>query len=105
MGQFIVKLEGKYFVWSTVVDCPVTAPMSLDELKAYVREQDGARGIADLGSRLDRVEQTGFSLNDRTYSLESLLCCNRCGPGEQPFTEAQLRAWARGDEMPLRGTT
>jgi hypothetical protein len=104
MGQFIVKLEGKYFEWSTIVDGPITNPMSLDELKALVGERDGSRGLADLDSRLERVERTGFSLHDRSYSLESLLCCNRCGPGERPFTEQELRAWARG-EMPLRGAT
>lgn len=97
MGQFIVKLEGKYFEWSTIVDAPVSSPMTLEELKAHTLAEFGRVGYDELDARLERVEQNGFSLRDRSYDLEALLCCNRCGPKETPFTEAQLRAWARGE--------
>lgn len=97
MGHFLVKLENRYFEWSTIVDCPVSAPMTLEELKAHVQEEHGANGMRELGPRIERLEENGFSLHDRSYDIGALICCNRCGPGESEWTEEQLRAWARGE--------
>src|SRR5882724_530256 len=78
MGCPIVKLGGKYLVWSTIADAPATYGMTRDELVAYVREEDGERGVEGLAWRLDRVEAKGTSVfNDK--SAEDTGRLNRAG--------------------------
>ncbi len=99
MPRYIVKLEDRYFEWSTVVDAPVTYPMTLEQFEAYYREEYGRVGMEQLPERLERVERQGTSA--RGYEtpgrscVEGLLACNRAGPRETCLTLDELRDWAR----------
>lgn len=89
MGQFIVKLAGRYIVWSTVVDAPVTYGMTLDELREHVQQRDGSNGLAALASRLERVEQYGTS-SPHHESPDEVMWLNRAGRNETALTKAQI---------------
>lgn len=92
MGRFIIKLEDKYLEWSTVVDAPVTFGMTLDEFKAYYKDEYGASGMHGLDERLKRVEEKGTSsmIDD---SLDSVISHNRAGKNETHLSKKKLIEW------------
>jgi hypothetical protein len=105
MGQYIVKLEGKYLMWSTVVDAPITYGGTLAELRAYVKERDGENGLRDLTERLKRVEAKGTSAIDED-GPDDVMWLNRAGKGETPLTKAQIiehYVLQREDKEPPKG--
>ncbi len=81
MGRYIVKLEEHYLEWSTIIDMPTTFGMSLEELHAYVKEEQGNEGLRDLPRRLARVDAKGTSAHD-DKSADDTIWLNRAGPGE-----------------------
>lgn len=95
MPRFIVRLEGRYFEWSTVVDSPITAPMTREEFAAYYREEYGRSAMTEFEERMVRVEERGVSAF-AYESAEDLMDGNRAGADESEMTLDQLRAWARG---------
>jgi hypothetical protein len=91
MGQFIVKLAGKYLVWSTIVDAPVSYGMDEAELREWIKDEYGEQGLRDLPARLARVEKKGTSA--LTYeSAERTIWFNRAGPNETQLTVPQIIA-------------
>jgi hypothetical protein len=93
MGQGIVKLGKRYVVWSTIVDAPISAPMTRDELVEWVRAEEGRRGVDELPSRMARVDAKGTSFHNRD-SAEHTVRINRAGPAERELTYEELVAWA-----------
>jgi len=89
MPKFIVKLEGYYFEYSTIVDAPVTFGMSLDEFKEYYQVEYGRQGMNGLPERLERVEAKGSSAIDREDATDTL-SGNRAGPNESELTVEQI---------------
>lgn len=81
MSRYIAKFGDLYCDWSTVVDAPVTYLMALEDFKDYVHQEYGAKGLEELASRLERVEQTGTSARDGTTAAD-LLDFNRAGANE-----------------------
>ena len=81
----ILKLEGKYLVWSSIVDAPITYGMTLDELREYWREEYGRSGKDDLERILPRVESHGFS-SPRYSSFADVIEGNRAGENESELT-------------------
>lgn len=96
MPQFIVKLEDRYFDYSTIVDAPVTEPMTLEAYTEHYRTEFGERGMKELPARLERVEKHGTS-SQQGETPEEMLMCNRAGPNESPCSIEAFRAWARGE--------
>lgn len=94
MPTFICKLDGLYFEWSTVVDAPVSAGMTLDEFVAYYRDQYGARGLDGLDSRLARVEAAGTSSRMHP-SVMDVLKGNRAGEEESEASREEIVAMLR----------
>lgn len=88
MGKFIIKINDKYFEWSTIVDAPITYGMSLEELSAYIRRTQGTEGLDLLPKRLERVNQKGTSAIDRT--LDNLISSNRAGINEKNITAEEI---------------
>lgn len=87
-----VNAEGRdyYFEFSTVVDAPVNAGMSLEEFTEYYREEYGRRSMEfEFPNRMKRVEEQGTSSTSGD-SLEDLICCNRAGKDETRLTVEQL---------------
>ena len=97
MPRYIVKLEGRYFEWSTVVDAPVTEPMTPEEFRDYWRDEYGRTGMLRLPEHMARVEEWGTSCGGLALSAEECLRFNRAGPNETCLSMDELRAWARGD--------
>ena len=81
MPQYIAKLNGLYFLWSTVVDAPVTGGMTLPEFREYYQDRFGTEGMRDLPQRMERVAAKGTS-SRLDGSVDEMLVANRAGPGE-----------------------
>lgn len=85
MPRYIVKLKDCYFLFSSVVDAPVTFGMSLDEFKEYYEFEYGQDGLNNLDNRLARVEKYGSS-DMAGLSADDVLEFNRAGPNEDELT-------------------
>ena len=97
MGQFIIKLEDKYAIYSTIVDAPIAGGMTLEELHEWTRFKYGQAGIDELPARLARVEAKGTSaINEE--SAQSTVSGNRAGKNESTLTWEQLVAWCNGPD-------
>jgi hypothetical protein len=88
MPRYIIKLEEKYLVWSTVVDAPITNGLTLEELTDFIEWQHGQEGLADLPDRLKRVEESGTSAVG--YNVYDIITYNRAGPNESCLTKEEL---------------
>lgn len=82
MGHCLIKIKDLYFEWSTVVDAPVTYGMTLDELKAYVKEERGNDGLRELPRELENIERQGTAIQTN-YTLAELTDNNRAGENEK----------------------
>jgi len=78
MGRIIAKIKHPktghdvYFEWSTIVDGPVTYGMTLEEFKAYYKDEYGRHGMESLPDQLIKVDLHGH--NSRFYkTVEDLL--------------------------------
>lgn len=92
MPRVIVKIKESYFEFSTVVDAPVTPPMSLDVFKRYYQIEYGKKGSSDLDERLKRVEQFGTSCVN-SKSAKELLAYNRAGKNETHLSWKKFIEW------------
>ena len=91
MPRYIGKIDGRYFEYSTVVDAPVTVLMGLEEFKAYYLAEYGRCTFDGLEERLARADTKGTS-SMLDSSLEDMLLCNRCGPGETELSVEDFKA-------------
>jgi hypothetical protein len=97
MGRFICKFDdgptAYYLEWSTVVDAPVTFGMSLDEFKAYYRDEYGRQGM-DFGfeERMKRVEEKGTS-SQLDSCVDDVISGNRAGKDETCLSKEQIIEW------------
>jgi len=97
MGKPIFILDGKFFVWSTVLDTPITPGLTMGQLEEFIFSEEGEIGLATLPARLDRVAEKGTSSQEHD-SVEDLLFLNCMGQkgGRLPVDEAlaMIRSWA-----------
>lgn len=100
MPRFLLKLSSKIVEWSTIVDAPITQPMTREELQEYIREQYGEEGLRRLPSRLVDMDLYGASSGE---TPREAVTCNRAGEGETEMSYVQLCAWADagGGPMPV----
>lgn len=89
MPRYIIKLEDKYLVWSTVVDAPITNGMTIEELTEFIEWQHGQDGLSDLPDRLKRVEEKGISAFNYD-SVDEIIAYNRAGKDETCLTKEAL---------------
>lgn len=93
MARGLIKLtdcERDYYLeWSTISDRPSTYGMSLDELKAFVKDEYGKEGLRDLPDRLARLDAKGTSFHGDGDAISTILC-NRAGVGETKLTYRQI---------------
>lgn len=82
MGRCLIKIKDLYFEWSTVVDAPVTYGMTLDELKAYIKEERGNDGLKELPRHLENIDRQGTAMQTN-YTLAELVANNRAGENEK----------------------
>lgn len=89
MGRYIIKLNDRFFVWSTVVDAPVTYGLTTDELREFICIEYGRRGLDNLAAQLERVEAKGHSGHE-DFTLAELLAGNRAGENEMTLTPDEI---------------
>lgn len=89
MGSYILRLEDKYLIWSTVVDAPTTTAMTREELEKYYREEYGNSSMHDLRLRMARVDGKGTSAHGDNCAM-STVACNRAGPDEATLSYQQI---------------
>lgn len=89
MPRYIIKLEGKYLEWSTIVDAPVTEPMTLLDFRDYYKMRNGTESMLMLEPRLERVEEKGTSCHYYD-SAEATIAHNRAGEDESCLTLEQI---------------
>jgi len=85
MGRVIIKIKDRYFIWSSVVDAPITYGTDLEGLKEWVKFEHGEQGLRDLTERLERVDTFGTS-SEYGYPIEDLIRGNRAGENETTIT-------------------
>ena len=94
MSRFIVKIRDRYLEWSTVVDAPVTAGMSLDDFQRYYVAEYGPDSESYFGDFIKLANETGAS-DDYDWRNS-----NRAGPKETALTEDELyRVYCLGLEL------
>ena len=89
MGNCIMKLDGRYLIWSTVVDAPTTELMTLEEFEVYYRNQYGRTGMEGLPHRMERVKAKGNSFFSGMTNDE-VIAGNRAGENETELSKEQI---------------
>lgn len=92
MGHAIIKLDGLYLVWSSIVDAPITFGMTRDEFEGYYQEEHGLAGMRGLPHRMARVEARGTSAHD-DLDVDDTIWLNRAGPAEISLNKAEIIEW------------
>lgn len=101
MGNYIIRLEDKYLIWSTVADAPTTGAMTREELVDYYRTEYGNSSMHDLRLRMARVDTFGTSARGDDCVM-STVACNRAGPDEATLSYEQIvDKYVRGVEPTL----
>ncbi len=85
----IVKLEGKYLVWSRIVDAPITFGMTREQLIAFTRAEDGRHGVEALERQLPRVDEIGTS-SRLDSNADETMWNNRAGPKESRLHREEI---------------
>ena len=84
MARFIIHSGGKYNIYGTITDAPYfTEGCTLDQLKNWIKENEGQSGLDDLPPRLERAHRKGTSCLDDDEDLYSTIICNRAGKNEK----------------------
>ena len=89
MAHFIIKLKQYYYIWSSVVDAPITDSLDLEQLTNWIKQQEGEEGLRKLPERLKRVEEKGTSAFNYS-SVEELISYNRAGENETHLSMDEL---------------
>lgn len=84
MPQYICHHEGKYLLWSTVIDAPETYAGSEQDIRDHIREETGRQGLHDIEERLRRARETGTSMRNST--LRDVVLYNHAGPDGEEIT-------------------
>jgi hypothetical protein len=92
MSTYIVKLEGKYFEWSSEWDGPVSLAITLEEFRQRYLDRAVALALQELEERLERVEAKGTSARSDD-SAEDTIWVNRAGAGDTCLSRAQIVAY------------
>lgn len=97
MGRIIAHHAGRFFLWSTVVDAPVSRAMSREEMRAHLIVEYGRADTENHDRALDRAEAKGTS-SLRGITLDDLIAGNRAGANETEATLSEILALVEADE-------
>ncbi len=89
MSNYIIKIQDKYFEWSTGHRMPTCAGMTRDELHLYLLNKYGQNEIDKLPVRLQRVAKTGTSSRNG-YTLDQVIQNNRAGFKHTCLTKEEI---------------
>lgn len=102
MPSYILKIEDRYFDWSTIVDAPTSEPMTVEEYRAHYQRLHGSIGMDRLDARLRRTDEKGTSAMDYD-SWEDVVRGNRAGPDESELPLSSFVEWVRQAKEHKRG--
>jgi hypothetical protein len=89
MGNPIIYHNGAYNLYTTIGDGPwFEEALTLEELKEFIKEEYGRRGMEEFPQRLERAHKTGTSAHGLTLSDQIL--CNQCGEGCESISEEEF---------------
>lgn len=92
MSIIVKHPDGRYFLWSTICDAPVSYCMTREELIEHTRQEEGRRGVEESMDRLERADAKGTSsMVDK--DADEVMWLNRAGRKERPLTRAQILAY------------
>lgn len=83
--------EEFYFLWSSIVDSPITFGMGLEEFMEFMHEEYGRLGWSNIEGDLERARRKGISW--RNYTLDEVILLNRAGKNETRLTKEELIEW------------
>lgn len=79
MGEIVCHHNGWYNIYQTTSDLFLfNEPISIDQLKKYIKDKFGKQGIKELPDRLHRAHKRGCSVYPGE-NLEHMLMCNTAG--------------------------
>ena len=89
MAHEILKIKDKYFIWSSIVDAPISKGMNIVELHEWTGKEGGLTLLRELPQRLVRVEKKGTSsfIHD---SLEHRIYGNHAGWNGECLTADEI---------------
>lgn len=59
MGRYVCFLEGKFFIYSEIVDAPISHPMTEEGLRSWVRCFESPAALDGLTPRIERARSNG----------------------------------------------
>ncbi len=90
MPRYILKLQDRYFEWSTVVDAPVGGPWTREQALAHVTQQIIEHAACNAQAQLAFCDLFGVNTDQRDFRIGDLLLGNRAGPNESELTAEEI---------------
>ena len=88
MGNYVIKLKDRYFLWSTIVDAPISSGRTYSDMINYLIKWHAHRK-SDAEARLMRAEMSGTSALDG-HTVDDLISNNRAGYDEECLTADEI---------------
>ena len=90
MSRIILHKEGIYNIYSTEADAPIFKKgISLKQLKAFIQDQCGKKGLEKLPKRLERCHSKGTS-RIGSENLSETILRNRAGENDEFLPETEF---------------
>lgn len=92
MGKAIIKIKDKLFLWSTIVDAPVTYGLTPEEMEEVFIEDAVEKAKQDFKSSMKSVDQKGHAFNPfpGKNTVKDIVSLNRAGPDETRLTMEEI---------------
>jgi hypothetical protein len=90
MANYIVKIQDRYLLWSTVVDAPTSAAMKLSDFTTFYTSEYGTKAHQEFVVRMQHVQTHGNSSLLPRLSNNELLANNKAGNGDTHLTEQEI---------------
>jgi hypothetical protein len=83
MPRFAIKIKDRFFLWSTIVDAPISYATDKDGILSVMCREFPNQENA-VREHVERADLTGCG--DMYYSLDEVISGNRAGPDETELT-------------------
>lgn len=95
MPRFTIKIKDRYFHWSTIVDAPITDGKTIDEFRAWYKEEYGCSGYNEklfnrMIDALEKYPAANGNGNPIASTMDEAIRCNRAGKDESYLTSEQI---------------
>lgn len=92
MGQAIIKIKDRYFLYSTIVDAPITPGLTKEEMRRYMLGEAAAEAKLHFEASMRAVEEKGHSFRGckNNASVADVVICNCAGPDDSTLTLEEI---------------